>query len=78
MPRYYFNIYNDEVTIDEEGAEFAGPGAARDYAIEQARSLAADTVLRGYLIAHHRLEIADERRQVIDAVHFGEAVEMRE
>jgi hypothetical protein len=21
MPRYYFNIYNDDVTLDEEGAE---------------------------------------------------------
>ena len=24
MPRYYFNVYNDDVTMDDEGTEYEG------------------------------------------------------
>ena len=77
MPRYYFDVYNDDVTLDEEGAEFADGYAARDHAIKEARVLAADSVLRGHLIANHHIEIVDSNRISLGTVRFGEAVDIR-
>ena len=34
MQLYYFNIYNDDVTLDEEGADLADDQAARAHAIK--------------------------------------------
>ena len=91
MQRYYFNIYNDDVTLDEEGAELIDAHAARAHAIHAARSLAADgahaihaarslaadTALHGHIGLSHRIEIEDENHQVIDKITFGDAVEVR-
>ncbi len=77
MPRYFFNVYNDDTTIDDEGMELSDPAAAKVCAIQEARVLAADTVLQGHLVGHHRIEILDEARAVIGSVRFDEAVEMR-
>jgi len=77
MPHYYFNIYNDDVTLDEEGADLADDQAARAYAVKAARSLAADTASKGHLTLDHRIEIVDADRKAVAAVRFGEAVEIR-
>ena len=78
MPLYYFHVYNDAVTMDEEGAELADVQAAQAYAVKAARSLAAETALHGYLDVTHYIHIEDEARQTIGKVAFGEAVEIRE
>ena len=75
---YYFNVYNDDITLDEEGAELADLEAARAYAVKETRVLAADTVLHGHLTRHHRLEITDAKRRVLHAVRLDEAVEVRD
>lgn len=77
MPQFYFNVYNDVVTLDDEGAELADAHAARAYAVKEARALAADTVLRGHLARHHRIEIVDGAQKLVDTVRFDEAVEIR-
>ena len=77
MPLYYFNVYNDDITIDPEGAELADPHAARAYAVKAARGLAAETVLHGHLTGSHRIEIVDAHQKPVDTVHFGDAVDMR-
>ena len=77
MPRYYFHIYNDDVTMDDEGAELADDEAARARAVKEARVLAADTVLHGHLTSHHRIEIVDAERNPVGTVYFGEAVDIR-
>ncbi len=77
MPRYFFNVYNDDTTIDDEGMELSDPDAAKALALQEARVLAADTVLQGHLVAHHRIEILDEERHAIASVRFDEAVEIR-
>jgi hypothetical protein len=78
MPLFFFNVYNDDVTLDEEGAELRDAHAARAHAIKAARSLAADTVSRGHIVGHHRIEIEDESHKIIDTVRFDEAVDMKE
>ena len=77
MPRYYFHVYNDDVTMDPEGAELADEHAARAYAVQSVRSLAADTVLHGHLTAHHRVEFVDANQDPIGTVRFDEGVDIR-
>jgi hypothetical protein len=74
MPLYYFNVYNDDVTLDYEGAELADDHAARAFAIRAARAMAAETVSHGHLIGHHRIEIVDKDQKLIDTVRFDEAI----
>jgi hypothetical protein len=77
MPLYFFNVYNDAITLDDEGAELADGQAARAHAVKSARHLAAECVTHGYLTASHRIEVEDEHRTVIDTVRFDEAVDLR-
>ena len=77
MPLFYFNIYNDDVTLDDEGAELPDYHAAYAHAIKAARSLAADTALRGHLVLSHRIEIVDGDQTALGQITFGEAVEVR-
>jgi hypothetical protein len=78
VPLYYFNVYNDDVTMDDEGAELADAEAARAYAVKAVRALAADTVLHGHFTASHRIEFVDGEREPVGTVRFDEAVEIRE
>ena len=77
MPRYYFNIHNDDVTLDDEGAELADEHAARAHAVKAARGLAGETVRHGHFTHHHYIEIQDERHTTISSIRFDEAVEVR-
>lgn len=77
MPLYYFNIYNDDVTLDDEGADLADDQAARAHAIKAARSLAADTASKGHLTLDDRIEVEDADHKLVETVRFGEAVEIR-
>ena len=76
MPRYYFNIYNDDVTLDEEGVELADDHAARAFTVKAVRDLAAETTRHGHLIGHHCVEYVDAEQKVLGKVRFDEAVEI--
>ena len=76
MPMYYFNVYNDDTTLDEEGAELADEHAARAYAVKAVRSLAADTVRQVHLVGHHRVECVDKDQNPVGEARFDEAVEI--
>ena len=78
MPRYYFNLFNDETVMDEEGAEFATVEAALDQATTLARDMAAQSVRGGSLTLHHRIEIAADGGEVVAKVHFRDVVDVRE
>jgi hypothetical protein len=77
MPLYYFDVYNDDVTLDDEGAELADRDAAHAHAVKAARSLAAETVRRGHLVRDHRVDISDADHKPLGSVRFGEAVDIR-
>jgi hypothetical protein len=77
MSVYYFDIYNDDVTLDDEGADLADVQAAFAHAVKAARSLAAETVVHGHLVRTHRIEIRDAERNSVGTVRFEEAVEIR-
>ncbi len=78
MTRFYFDLHNDEVTIDEEGVEFADLDAARDCATREVRAIAAESVKEhSHLVRSHRIVIRDGDREVA-AVTFGEVIAVRD
>jgi hypothetical protein len=74
MPLYYFNIFNDEITMDAEGIELDGDEAAMARAVVEARIMAAESVRSGHLVGSHHIEVLDEAQRCVGAVRFDEAV----
>lgn len=78
MTHYYFHLFNDEVTHDDEGTEIEGIDAARTFAIDAARALAAESIVEyGHLVLSHRIEIQAEG-QIVDTVHFRDAIQIED
>jgi hypothetical protein len=76
VQRFYFHLYDDVISMDEEGTELPSLQAARERAIENARALACAEVLEGNLNLKHRIDIADEDGDVVATVHFRDVVEL--
>jgi hypothetical protein len=74
MPRFYFHVYNDEVTMDEEGQDLPDAEAARNEATKSARALICDEVLKGVLKLSDRIEVEDEERRSVLTLTFGDVV----
>jgi hypothetical protein len=74
MPLYYFNIYNDDITMDEEGQDLPDAEAARTEAIKSARDIICDGVREGEVTLSHRIEIEDEEHRPVLTVRFDEAL----
>ena len=71
MPRYYFNVIaGDGAHKDLEGSDLLGLDQARAEAIEDARSLMSDAIIRGEDISSRRLEICDDDGEVLFTVPF--------
>ena len=77
MALYYFHLFNDDVTMDDEGVELADDEAARAHAVKEARHMAADTVLHGHFTPSHRIDFVNEKRELVGSMRFDEAVEVR-
>ena len=78
MPRYFFNVYDDVIAPDEEGLELPNEAAARLKALIGARDIAAEQVKHGYLVRSHWIDVADQHGEVLFAVTFGDAVEIKD
>lgn len=76
MPRFYFHLRNDLVVDDDEGMELPNLAAARDHAVFNARSIAAENVHKGRLNLSHRIEIAADSGQILSTVTFADAVQV--
>ncbi len=50
---------------------------AREIAVDGIRSVLAEEVRHGRLDTHGRMEIADERGQVLAVIRFSEAIALR-
>lgn len=74
MPRFYFNVFDDDVTIDDEGQTLPGVDAARAVAIRSARELICADLREGRLTLSHRIEVEDEERRPVLSLTYGEAV----
>jgi hypothetical protein len=72
--RYFFNLYDDDVVLDEEGSELPDLDAARARAFAGARDMACAEVLEGHLTLDHRIEVVDESGERVCTVHFRDVV----
>lgn len=77
MTRYYFNI-NDCGTViaDDEGAVLPTLEAARDYAIDAARSIMCADLAEGRLCLGCNIEVLDDAGRTAVTMPFKEAVEI--
>lgn len=76
MPRFYFHLYDDMVSLDEEGKVLPTIDAARKEAIRNARHLACAEVLDGHLGLNHRIEVTDANDAPIATVVFKDVVKL--
>jgi hypothetical protein len=76
MPRFYFNLYDDVIVIDDEGRELSDLSAARAAAIQAARDLMCDQVRTGRLNLGHRIEVEDEDRRPVLTLPFSAVLEI--
>ena len=74
MPRFYFDVHDDDTTIDREGMEFADAYAAIAFACKAARELAVEDAVGPALLFRHRIDILNAERRILDSVTFGEAL----
>ena len=77
MPHFFFHLFNDEVILDEEGAEFTDASAAVEAAERMARGMAAESVRCGHLVLQHRIEVVDESGVKIATARYGDVVEIQ-
>ena len=76
MPRYYFNLFNDEDTFDREGMELSDEAAAHEQAVRAAKDMASQGVADGRLVLDNRIEVVDDRGDTIDTVYFRDVVQV--
>jgi hypothetical protein len=73
VPRYYFHLYNDLISLDEQGLELSDLGSAQERAVEEARTMACDSVRNGHLNLDHWIEVSDERGETVHRLTFRDA-----
>jgi hypothetical protein len=78
MPRYFFHMFNDDTTTDEEGQELPSDAAALQRAAEYARAMAADSVSLGHLVLDHRIVVEKDAGERVGAIHFRDVVKIKE
>lgn len=78
MPRFFFHVYDDSVTHDEEGREFGDVEAAKREATKGARELMCEQVRKGYLALNHRVEVEDDNGNRVAVIRFREVVRIKD
>jgi hypothetical protein len=78
MARFFFDVINGTGLVqDEEGQDLPGLPAARDVAIEGARSIIQDDISMGFIDLAGRIEVRDEDRRRLLSISFRDVVELR-
>ena len=76
MKRFFFDLYSDTVTRDEEGIVRENVDAARAHAIKCAQMMAADDASKGRSDLTQLLKVRDESGRALCAVRFSEALKV--
>ena len=76
MPRFFFHVRDssDHLTRDAEGQEFADLEAARREAANTNREMLGEHLLHGGSLNYRRIEIADDKGEVLAMVHANEVL----
>ena len=76
VPQFFFHVYDDSVSLDEEGQELPTVDAARERAVMEARGLASREVLEGHLGLTHRIEVEDAAGAPVVTVEFKDVIQL--
>ncbi len=74
MPRFYFNIFDEAVSFDRQGAFLEDEYAAREYAARAVQLLAAEAAQLGHFHENHFVEYVDAAQNKLGEVRFGDVV----
>jgi hypothetical protein len=78
VTRFYLNVYNDSISLDDEGIERPSLAEATAEAIDGARGLEAESIVAGCPInPDHRVEITNENGDVLHTVRFGDMIDLK-
>jgi hypothetical protein len=78
VPRFFFHIFDDTVSMDEEGQDAADASAARAIAMRGARELACEQIRNGYLNLDHYILVSDQDGREVARVRFRGAFAVSE
>ena len=76
VPQFYFHLFNDFTSHDDEGAQLPNAAAAMQEAARMTREMAAESVREGRLVLGHRIEVTNAVGATVGTVHFGDVVEV--
>ena len=77
MPRYFFHLRDGgDVLLDPEGRKLHGLDDVARQALFEARSLISQEALQGLIDLTQRIEVEDERRNLVHRLAFTEAVDI--
>jgi hypothetical protein len=78
VPRYFFDLYNDTVALDDEGKELSGLEAAKVSAVaETYEMIKASIDDYAKVDLDHRIEVRDESGTIVYVMHFEDVVTVR-
>jgi hypothetical protein len=78
MPWFYFNLFDDIASIDEEGRDLSSADEAHSEAVKSAREMACAEVDKGHLHLHHRIDVVDSTGELIERVWFRDVVRVED
>lgn len=77
MPRYFFHIKSDDDFVeDPEGVDLTGDVEARQEAIDAAREILAERVLKGEIIDGHLFEVCDPNGTKVFSLPFRDVLNL--
>jgi len=74
MPRFYFDLHNDEDLLDQQGRELSGLADAKAEAMVEAREMICASVAEGKIDLRHHIDVRDEGGAIVHQVPFEDAV----
>jgi hypothetical protein len=79
MPRYFFDLLDEIVAIDDEGADLPDLESALARAREEVRILAGESVIiHGQLVLGDCLRVRDAEGTTVATLCFGDVIRIRD
>jgi hypothetical protein len=74
MPRFFFDLHDDSLILDEQGVELPDMAAAHAQAVKGARELMCAEVGLGTLDLSHRIEVRTQDGAQTATINFGDVL----
>ena len=78
MARFYFHVHEAfGSTLDEDGRELPDLKSARSEAVKGVRSILCAEIVRGRLDLRSRIEVTDDKGDIVLVIPFSQTVELQ-